>query len=93
MKNKKYIIWRLIDGRARNQLMSEEDILEVVGPNFDAVPAENGHDWIITGNNEYFGIGADRDGNMTHHSLWMDQEVFIHYVEEIRQEVGYGAYA
>lgn len=92
MNDKKYIVWRLIDGRARNQLMSEDDILEIVGSDFDAVPTDHDHDWIIVGNGEYFGIGADRDGNMTHHSLWLDQEVFVGYVEEIRQ-AGYGAYA
>lgn len=92
-KNKKYIVWRLINGKARNQLMNEDEIVEIVGPDFDVVPTEHGHDWIIAGNGEYFGIGTDHDGNMTHHSLFMDQEVFIHYVEEIKQEAGYGAYA
>lgn len=84
MKNKQYIVWRLIDGRAKNQLMSEEDIVAIVGPDFNAVPADNGHDWIIAGNGEYFGIGADHDGNMTHHSIWMDQEEFNQYVEMLR---------
>lgn len=93
MENKKFIVWRLINGRARNQLMGEDDILQIVGPDYDAVPTDRYEDVIIAGNGEYIGVGVLLDGGITHHSFWMDQEVFISYVEEIKQEAGHGAYA